>query len=93
MATFMWEACGHSMIGAGIDDGDILVVNRALVPMHRDVVVAQIDSDFTVKYLHRRADRVKLLPANPTFPEITFRDHQQLIICGVVTSVIKRLRK
>ena len=93
MATFMWEASGHSMIEAGIGDGDVLVVNRALTPVHGDVVVAQVDGDFTVKYLYRRADRVKLLPANPTFPEITFREGQQLIICGVVTAVIKRLRK
>ena len=93
MATFMWEVSGRSMIEAGIDDGDILVVNRALAPVHRDIVVAQVDGDFTVKYLHRRADRVKLVPANPTYPEIVLRDGQQLIVCGVVTAVIKRFRK
>ena len=92
-ATFFWQVSGHSMIEAGIDDSDVLVVNRALTPVHRDIVVAQVDGDFTVKYLYRRADRVKLVPANPTYPDITFRDGQQLIICGVVTAVIKRFRK
>jgi DNA polymerase V len=78
------------MVEAGIDDGDILVVNRALTPAHRNIVVAQVDGDFTVKYLHKRGDRIKLVSANPTFPDITFKDGQTLVICGVVTSTIKR---
>lgn len=90
LATFFWRVAGKSMLEAGIDDGDILVVNRALAPVHRNIVVAQVDGDFTVKYLHRRNGRVKLVPANPTFPEITFKDGQTLTICGVVTCSIKR---
>lgn len=78
------------MVEAGIDDGDILVVDRALTPLHRNIVVAQVDGDFTVKYLYKRNGRFKLVPANPTFPEITFKDGQTLTICGVVTSTIKR---
>ena len=92
-ATFMWQVSGQSMIDAGIFDGDVLVVNRALTPAHKDIVVAQVDGEFTVKYLHKRADRVKLVPANPTFPTITFRDGQQLIVVGVVTATIKRFRQ
>ena len=92
-ATFMWAVSGKSMIEAGIDDGDVLVVNRALVPTHRDIVVAQVDGDFTVKYLHKRADRVRLVAANPTYPDITFVEGQELIICGVVTAAIKRFRR
>lgn len=90
LATFFWRVAGKSMLDAGIDDGDILVVNRALVATHRNIVVAQVDGDFTVKYLHSRNGRVKLVPANPTFPEITFKDGQTLVICGVVTCTIKR---
>ncbi|MGE4244034.1 LexA family protein [Ramlibacter sp.] len=70
----------------------ILVVNRALDAKHGDVVVAEVDNDFTVKYLHRRAGRVKLRAADPTFPDIEFRDGQQMLIVGVVTSTIKRFR-
>lgn len=91
-ATFMWRVSGQSMVEAGIFDGDILVVNRALTPKHRDIVVAQIDNDFTVKYLHRRADRVTLVPANPTFPTITFKEGQQLVVVGVVVAAIKKFR-
>ena len=88
-ATFMWRASGFSMIEAGIDDGDLLVVDRALTPLHMNIVVAQVDGEFTVKYLFKRGGRVKLMPANPTFPEITFRDGQQLMITGVVMFAIK----
>jgi DNA polymerase V len=93
-ATFFWRVRGTSMLGAGIADGDILVVNRALVPHHGDVVVAEVDNDFTVKYLHKRAGRVKLRAADPTFPDIVFDDaeSQRLVIVGVVTSTIKRFR-
>ena len=90
LATFFWRVAGRSMIEAGIDDGDILVVNRALTPVHRHIVVAQVDGDFTVKFLHRRGGPVRLVSANPTFPDITFKDGQTLVICGVVTSAIKR---
>ena len=90
LATFFWRVAGKSMMEAGIDDGDILVVNRALTPVHRSIVVAQVDGDFTVKYLHKRGGRVKLVAANPTFPDINFKDGQTLVICGVVSSVIKR---
>ena len=90
LATFYWRVSGKSMVEAGIDDGDILVVNRALRPAHRSIVVAQVDGGFTVKYLYKRADRVKLVPANPTYPEIVLKDGQELVICGVVTSAIKR---
>ena len=90
LATFFWRVAGTSMAEAGIDDGDILAVNRALTPEHRNIVVAQIDGDFTVKYLHKRGGRIKLVAANPTFPDITFKDGQTLTICGVVTCTIKR---
>ena len=93
-ATFFWRVRGTSMQGAGIADGDILVVNRALSPVHGDVVVAEVDNDFTVKYLYRRNGRIKLQAADPTFPDIVFEraDDQRLTIVGVVTSTIKRFR-
>ena len=83
------------MFGAGIDEGDILVVNRALASnaKHGDIVVAEVDNDFTVKYLYKRAGQIQLRAADPTFPPIIFKDGQTMTICGVVTSVIKRFRK
>lgn len=93
LATFLWRVSGTSMVDSGIFDGDIVVVNRALTPVHKDVVVAEVDGEFTIKHLYKRLGRVKLVPANPTFPEITFKDGQELRICGVVTSTIKRFKK
>ncbi|HZY17486.1 MAG TPA: translesion error-prone DNA polymerase V autoproteolytic subunit [Ramlibacter sp.] len=92
-ATFFWTVRGTSMQGAGISDGDILVVNRALAPRHGDIVVAEVDNDFTVKYLFQRQGRIKLQAADPTFPDIVFeRDGQRLAVVGVVTCTIKRFR-
>lgn len=89
-ATFFWAVTGRSMIDAGIDEGDILVVNRALTARHGQIVVAEVNGEFTVKIFHSRAGIVKLVPANLTFPEIRFRDGETMSVCGVVTSVIKR---
>ena len=91
-ATFMWRASGFSMIELGIDDGDLLVCNRALTPKHGDIVVAEVDGDFTVKQLYKRNGSVQLRSGNPTFPPILFRDGQTMTICGVVTASIKLFR-
>ena len=89
-ATFLLRVAGPSMREAGIDDGDTLVVDRAIKPRHGHVVVAVVDGEFTVKYLHQRAGRVKLKAANPTFPDIVPKDGQTVEVWGVVTSCIKR---
>ncbi len=89
-ATFFLRASGMSMIGAGINDGDMLLVNRALEAKPGHVVVAIIDNEFTVKYLRMRAGRPFLEPANPTFPCIFPRGNQQLEVWGVVTCSITR---
>ena len=89
-ATFILRARGHSMMEAGIFDNDLLVVNRALVPRHRHIVVAVVDGDFTVKRLYQLSGRIKLQAANPTFPDIVPRDGQLLEVWGVVTASIKQ---
>ena len=66
-ATFLLRVSGESMREAGIFDGDMLVVNKALKPRHGQVVVAVVDGEFTVKYLYQRAGRVKLRAANATW--------------------------
>lgn len=89
-ATFLLRVSGESMKDAGIFDGDMLVVDKAIKPRHGHIVVAVVDGEFTVKYLHMRAGRVKLKPANVTFPEISPKEGQTLEVWGVVTSAIKR---
>ncbi len=89
-ATYLLKASGHSMVEAGIFDGDILVVDRAVKPRHTHIVVAVVDGDFTVKRLYQRAGQIKLKAANPTFADITPRDGQEIVVWGVVTATIKR---
>ena len=89
-ATYFLRASGHSMIEAGIWDGDILVVDRAVKPRNAHIVVATVDGDFTVKLLQQRAGRIKLKAANPTYPDITPTHGQTIEIWGVVTSMIKQ---
>lgn len=91
-ATFLVRVSGESMSGAGITDGDVLIVDRALKPEHGSVVVAMVDGEFTVKYLHQRHGQFKLRAANPTYPDIVPRDGQMVEVWGVVTASIKRFR-
>ena len=91
-ATFLLRVAGASMREAGIFDGDLLVVNRALKPIHTDVVLAVVDGEFTCKTLWLKHGRMKLKPANPTYPEIVPKDGQIVEIWGVVTATIKRFR-
>lgn len=85
-ATYLMRVRGLSMVEAGIFDNDLLVVNRALKPRHNHIVVAIVDGEFTVKYLHQRQGRIRLKAANPTYPDIVPRDGQTLEVWGVVTS-------
>jgi DNA polymerase V len=88
-ATFLLRASGDSMREAGIFDGDILVVDKAIRPKSGHIVVAVIDGEFVCKTLWMRAGRVKLKAANPCFPDIVPRDSQTIEVWGVVTSTIK----
>ncbi len=90
-ATFFVRAKGHSMTGAGIQDGDLLVVDRSLTASHRSVVIAVIDGEFTCKRLWKRGGRIRLVAENPEFPAMDFSDGQELQIWGVVTNVIHRM--
>ena len=89
-ATFLVRASGLSMRAAGINDGDILIVDRALAPQHGNIVCAVVDALFTVKYLHRRLGRFRLVAADPTFPDIVPREGQTVEVWGVVTASITR---
>ena len=89
-ATYFLGASGQSMVEAGIFDKDIMVVGRAIKPRHNHIVVAVVDGDFTVKYLYKRADRIKLKAANPTFPDIVPKEGQTIEVWGVVTASIKQ---
>jgi len=89
-ATFFVRAKGNSMIGAGIFDGDLLVVDKSLTPKSGDIVIAVVDGDLTVKRLIKRGSNITLQPENPRFKEIEFKDGQELVVWGVVTSSVKK---
>ena len=91
-ATLLVRVRGESMRDVGIFDGNILVVDKSLTPVHGDIVVAILDDEFTCKKLYCRDGLVKLQPANPDFPEIVPQEGQELRIWGVVTSTVTRFR-
>ena len=91
-ATFFLRLRGDSMRDAGLFDGDLLVVNRALKPVNGDVVIAVVDGEFTCKTLWLKFGRMKLVAANPTYPEIVPKEGQTIGVWGVVTASIKRFR-
>lgn len=87
-ATFFIRVSGESMIGEGIHDGDILVVDRSLKPANDDVIVASVDGEFTVKTFRKDKEGVHLIPANPDFPVITLKPGQELDYFGKVTAFV-----
>lgn len=93
LCTFILRVTGNSMEGAGIFDGDLLVVDKYLKAEHGDIVIAEIDGEFTCKRLHMRAGQFMLRPENPTYPDIRPKDGQCIEIWGVVTSSVRRFRR
>lgn len=87
-ATFFVIASGDSMTGAGIQSGDMLIVDRSLEASHGKIIIAAIDGELTVKRLSRNNMRVQLLPENNHYPPIDITNEQELVIWGVVTHVI-----
>lgn len=99
-ATYFVKVEGDSMVGAGIREGDLLVVDRSLTPANGDIIIAAVDGEFTVKTYRtgsktgkdgRKHKFIALEPANPNYPTITFTAGQELLLYGKVTAVIHRL--
>lgn len=91
-ASYLIRAKGDSMVGVGIHDGDILVVDKSITASDGCVVIALLDGQFTVKTLEKKRGRIRLIPANPEFQPIELKDEQELQIWGVVTNVIHSLK-
>lgn len=92
-ATFIVKVASLSMLNAGIDIDDELIVDRSLDAKHGDIVVALIDNDFTVKRLMIDEKGQWLKAENPDYKDIYLLDGQELLIWGVVTHIIKMTRK
>ena len=89
-ATFYIRVSGTSMVNAGIDDGDLLVVDRSLEPTDGKIAICLIDGEFTVKRLKIDKEGVCLMPENPKYQPIKVTEDNQFAIWGIVTYVIKK---
>jgi DNA polymerase V len=87
-ATFYIRIAGDSMQGAGILDGSVVLVDRALKPRHGHIVIAVVDGEFTCKRLHLHGQRLLLRPENPAYPVIDPKDGQSVEVWGVVVATI-----
>ena len=90
-ATFYARVSGESMIEAGIDDGDLLVIDRSLNPENGKIGICMIDGDFTVKRIKKTKGKLYLLPENKKYEAIELKEENELIIWGIVAYVIKKL--
>ena len=88
-ATFYAKVSGDSMVGAGLDDGDLLVIDRSLNPENGKIAICFIDGDFTVKRILKRNKKLFLMPENKNYKPIEIKGENELIIWGLVTYVIK----
>ena len=87
-STFLVRAKGNSMEGKGIQDEDILVVDKSKEPKNNDIVIAYIDGEFTVKRFVKKYDRIILYPANSNYKPITITQENEFLVWGVVTYVL-----
>ena len=87
-ATFFVRVKGDSMVGAGIMDGDLLVVDRALSPVSGRIVIAAVNGELTVKRLKKSGGRTWLMAENPAYEPIEMKDGMECVIWGVVTNAI-----
>jgi len=88
-ATFFARVKGDSMIEAGLNDGDLLVIDRSLEPQDGKIAVCFIDGEFTVKRIRLQENEVWLLPENKNYPPLRITPENEFIIWGIVTAVIK----
>ena len=91
-ATFYGRVVGDSMIDAGVDEGDILVIDRSLTAKDGDMAVCFVDGEFTLKYLRMKDNELTLVPANPNYPQIHINEGVEFRMWGVVTYIIKKVR-
>lgn len=87
-ATFLLKVSGDSMIDAGIQEGDLVLVERGKQPKKGDIVVAEVDHEWTMKYFENRNGKTVLIPANKNYPII--EPEQELVLAGVVTAVVRK---
>tara|TARA_Y100001970_G_scaffold161236_1_gene197224 strand:- start:2310 stop:2741 length:432 start_codon:yes stop_codon:yes gene_type:complete len=89
-STFYARVSGDSMIEAGLDDSDLIVIDRSLDPENGKIAVCFIDGEFTVKTIKKEKNKIFLMPQNKIYKPIEVEEGNELIIWGIVTYVIKK---
>ena len=87
-ATFMLKVQGDSMNGAGIMPGDMVLVERGVTPRNGDIVVAEVDKEWTLKTFQKTGNKIVLMPANKKYKPIV--PTEELNIAAVVKAVIRK---
>jgi DNA polymerase V len=90
-ATFYARVSGDSMVGAGLDDGDLLVIDRSKNPENGKIAICLVDGEFTVKRIKKEKNKLYLMPENKKYKPIELKEENELIIWGVVEYVIKKV--
>ena len=90
-ATFYARVDGDSMVGAGLEDGDLLVIDRSLNPENGKIAICLVDGEFTVKRIKKEKNKLYLMPENKKYEPIELKEENELIIWGVVEYVIKKV--
>ncbi|MGW1453755.1 LexA family protein [Salegentibacter agarivorans] len=90
-ATFFGRAEGDSMIGAGIGNGDLLVIDKSLRPKNDNIAVCFLDGEFTVKRIKIEKDMIWLVAENEKYQPIKVTSENDFVIWGIVTHCIKDL--
>jgi SOS regulatory protein LexA len=87
-ASFLLQVSGDSMTGAGIMEGDLVIIEKGRDPKTGDIVIAEVDGEWTMKYFHRKGKQIILEAANPKYPDISPKT--ELKLAGIVTAVIRK---
>ena len=90
-ATFYARVSGDSMVGAGLEDGDLLVIDRSMNPVNGKIAVCLVDGEFTVKRIKKIKKNFYLMPENKKYEPIEITEGKELIVWGIVEYVIKKV--
>ncbi|HPQ07843.1 MAG TPA: translesion error-prone DNA polymerase V autoproteolytic subunit [Bacteroidia bacterium] len=90
-STFYGRVKGNSLKDAGIDDNDILIIDRSLEPQDGKIAVCFIDGEFTAKRIKIKKNEIWLMPENKDYQPIRVTPENEFIIWGIVTYVIKKV--
>ena len=89
--SFLLSVTGDSMTGAGIMEKDLVIVERGRQPKDGDIILAEVDGNWTMKYFRKKARTITLEAANPAYPPIV--PQTELRIAGVITAMVRKYHR